>query len=150
MIAKLTDDEIAEKTQIVPVRAQREGNLVTITELDDKRFEILADGAIQYAEERIRNRIRDYVPQSQMEVCWWEGVGEYFVPSEKSNQLRREPLSFRESILGPLETAKRPASKGKAKPSRIQLEVQFIAEENKTEIRKHRPQPGVIVWIRKS
>lgn len=150
IIAKMTDEEIENCTQIIPVRAQREGNLVTITELDDKRFEKLTDGAIQYAVGYVKQHIRDYVPNSQIEVCWWEGVGEYFLPSANSDQQQKEPLSFREYILGPIKALERPASKSKAKPSRVQLEVQFITEDKEIEIWKYRPQRGVITWSRKS
>lgn len=146
IIAKLTDQEIIEKTYIIPIRAQREGNLVTITDLEDKRFEKLTEGAIAFVEGLVRNAIREFVPKSHVDVYWWDENGEYFLPAIEPEQKPKEPSSFREEILWATLATKKPENKSKAKPSMIRLEISFFSEAKKVQIKKYKPQRGVIEW----
>jgi hypothetical protein len=138
---ELTEEELIDKTHIFPIHAQREGNLVTITELENKRFEKLAEGAIQYAKIMISENIREFIPNKRIEIYWWEKEGQYFVPSIEE---KKEHSSLREMILKQLE----PKPNAVAKPSRIEVETRFLTDENDDETQKYHPQKGVIYWRR--
>lgn len=141
LIDELSEEELIDKTHIIPIHAQREGNLVTVTELENKRFEKLAEGAIQYAKTMIRENIREFIPNKRIEIYWWEKEGQYFAPSTEE---KKDPFSLREMILKQLE----PKPKAVAKPSRIKLETLYLTDDSDIEIQKYHPQNGVIYWRR--
>jgi uncharacterized protein (UPF0305 family) len=139
LIDELSEEELIEKTHIILIHAQREGNLVTITELENKRFEKLAEGAIQYAKIIMSENIREFIPNKRIEIYWWEKEGQYFVPSIEE---KKEHSSLREMILKQLE----PKPKAVAKPSRIEVETRFLTDEKDNETHKYHPKKGVIYW----
>lgn len=129
---------LLNRLQIKPVRAQREGNLVLITELDHQRFSRLCDKALEYSKEYIKESVRDYVDKGKFEIYWWEKEGLFFLSSE---HIAPVPTTLRETIL----QKNMPKPKQKSRPSRLELNISF-PKDKKTNILRIVTQYGIIYW----
>lgn len=136
LIKGMTNNEIIKYTRIFPVRAQREGNLVTITEDEHEAFNLLAKKALKFGEKLIKSNIKLYVPEKTIKVYWWEKNGDFFI-DEKPD----EPNTLREKIHKDLQ----PKPKYTPKPSRLKLMTKFVYRKKFT-IREYSPQKGIINW----
>lgn len=143
------DNELSNMAKIVPLSAQREGNLVTVTEDEYKRFEKNCDKAYKYAKKYLMNKpLREFVPEGVIEVCWWEKNinGSKFFVTEK--EIEYSPSTYREDIL--MRFHPKSKSLKSAKPSRLSIKIFFDENDKEGNIRyllkKRVSQLGIIKW----
>ncbi len=137
--------------KIIPIKAQREGNLVTITNQDHIKFESLCAKALDFAREQVlQHSLEKFWLERKIQVCWWEkqvSSGGFFLQSGNDKK-DMPPDTFRNKILMQLE----PRPKRQPKPSRLKVLVYFdkrdLAGNTIPMIRKIVPQLGVIEWWR--
>lgn len=144
---RYNDNELLKMVKIIPLSAQQEGNLVTITEEEHNRFEQLCEDAYKYAKKYLMKQpLRELVPEAVIEVCWWEKDmkgNRFFIPEQ---ELERTPNTYREAVLKRL----RPKPRKSAKPSRLSVNIFF--DENDKEgnvkylLKKWESQLGIIKW----
>lgn len=145
------DQALLRMLKIVPLKAQREGNLVTITETNQVLFEHSCDEAYLFAQNYFSSQsLRNLVPKTEVGIYWWERNKEgkeFHVSGTTEGEIKQsQPCTFRESI----QRKKPTIPKKKAKPSRLSLRIYF--DENDAEgnvipmIRKHIPQNGILYW----
>lgn len=151
---KLSDDELLPYTYITPIYAQREGNLVTITDLDQKRFEKLVDAAWQYAVNLVKEEPKNYLETAELTVYWWEKEGEFFLPEPDIKVEKVEHQTLREEMLYIPPQNSRPTlrpnptnPKSSAKPSRLQVKVEYLLDGEGKALREFHSQKGVIKWV---
>ncbi len=142
-LASIRDTRIEEglkkKARLIPIRAQREGNLVLINELDHKRFTSLVSKAIQYAEDNFyKLNPLSFLPSGELKVLWWEKHGEMFFDRETFE--RNEAKSLREQVLNSLL----PKPESQPKPSRVEFKVRYQSNEIQADYRC--PQKGILEW----
>lgn len=137
------EENLIKRAKLVPLRAQREGNLVLISELDHRRFLSLVDQAIEYAESYIQGlNPFTFLPKGKIQIYWWEKQGIFFSDLDRNNEA--EPKTLRDHVLQVLS----PNARKQAKPSRIELEVIFPGEDKHVEVKSYCPQYGIIEWTR--
>lgn len=143
------DNELSKMVKIVSLSAQREGNLVTVTENEYKRFEKNCDKAYKYAKEYLRNKpLREFVPEEVIEVCWWEKNikgNKFFVTEQEVEYI---PSTYREDILTRFYPKAKPRKS--AKPSRLSVRIFFDESDKEGNVRyllkKSVSQLGIIKW----
>lgn len=138
IIKGLSKEDILKHTYIIPVFAQREGNLVTIKELENKRFIKLVHEAIKYGKNLIQKDIHTYIPTNSFSVCWWKKDARFFIPNHKK---QKDVSSLREKILLDLQLVQ----KNTPKPSRVQIKTQF-SYDKRIEAEPFQRQNGIIQW----
>ena len=148
--SKLSDEEVLQYTYVTPVYAQREGNLVTITDLDEKRFEKLVAEARQYAVNLVKVNPKKYLEDVEFTVYWWEKEGDFSLPEP---EIKEEHQSLREEMLyippQKTKTIVKPNPqnpKSKAKPSRLQVKVEYLRDGEEKTLWQIHYQKGVIKW----
>jgi hypothetical protein len=120
---------------IYPKYAQREGNLVTISDLQHQRFVKLCLEALTFATSEISSNLAKYNSINELQVNWWEDERLFYINDIYDKQ---NPRTFRESILLKME----PVLERRKKPSRIIL---GISKEEK-KINMISPQKGILEW----
>ncbi|MBU9714104.1 hypothetical protein [Evansella tamaricis] len=137
--SNLPEAELLQATRLIPLSAQREGNLVTITELQQKRFESMVDKAFLFAKNIVEKDRKKYVAWKELTIYWWEKEGSFFLPEVNEET---EPTTLREKVLKSLE----PKPKKKGKPSRLHLELKLLSPEEKLTLQRYTYQKGIINW----
>ncbi len=151
--SKLSDDELLPYTYITPIYAQREGNLVTITDLDQKRFEKLVDAAWQYVVNLVELDPKKFLEAPELTVYWWEKEGEFFLPepdikAEVEHQTLREELLYIPPQNSSPTLRPNPTNpKSNAKPSRLQVKVEHLRDGEGKSLQQLHSQKGVIKWL---
>jgi len=145
-----TEQELLNMMKIVPLKAQREGNLVTITDQDHMKFENLCLKAQVFAREHVlKQPPRYYLTEQKIQVCWWEkqfaSQGFFLHSDDTKKELR--PDTFINKLL---ELSK-PKPKQQAKPSRLTVLIYSNKQDQAGNVipmvRKIVPQLGIIEWI---
>lgn len=141
------DEELLKMVKVIPLSAQREGNLITITKEEHIAFEKLCERAYIYARKYLLNKpLRYLVPELLLQVCWWEKdnvSNKFWIPT---SDLKPIPNTYREVVLEKLL----PKPKKSPKPSKLNIKVYF--DENDKDgnvtpmIKKSINQLGVITW----
>lgn len=136
---ELNDIEENSKIKLFPKYAQREGNLVTISELNHKQFIVLCEKAINFGTNMIEENPDNFKDMKEIQVNWWENEGVFSIAEIID---RNNPRTYRELILSKLGPV---LGKGK-KSSRIILGITNKDYPNKN-LRMIVPQKGRIEWI---
>lgn len=133
-IAKDDEDGILLR----PKFAQREGNLVTVTEIDHIRFTELCKKAIKFASEQVNKNFEQYKGIKEIQINWWEKDGKFYFNEDID---KNNPKTFRELIISKLDTI----LKKRPKPSRILLDIVTARSlENDFKLISH--QYGKLEW----
>lgn len=143
------DNELSKMFKIVPLSAQREGNLVTVTEEEYKTFGKNCDKAYKYAKQYLLNKsLRGFVPEEVVEVCWWEkntDSNKFFITEKEEDYT---PSTYREEILVRLHPKVK--QQKSAKLSRLSVKIFFDESDKEGNVRyllkKSVSQLGIIKW----
>lgn len=137
--AGFTDEELLNCVKVLPTYAQREGNLVTISDLQQKYFEKLVKKAIRFAENKIKSNVRIYLETGHLTINWWEKDGELFITKQEEEN---EPNTLMGKILQQLK----PKTTNGSKPSRLHIDIITILNGQKVITTEYKTQKGIIEW----